>query len=57
MHVPAFGEGGTCGSHQSPQRAFDPGAAEKHSIIKRFNVFEALLFHQVVQIFYDVHRS
>ena len=48
-------EEGTQGFHQSPEGAFDPSAAKKHSIIKRFNVFESLLFHQVVQIFYDVH--
>lgn len=56
MHVPAFGEERTHGFHRSPKRAFDPRAAKKHSIIKRFNVFGSLLFHQVVQIFYDVHR-
>ena len=46
------------GFHQSPEiRAFDPRAPKKRSGRKRFNVFESLLFHQVVQIFYDVHRS
>lgn len=44
MHVPAFGEERTHGFHRSPKRAFDPRAAKKHSIIKRFNVFGSLLF-------------
>ena len=45
------------GFHWRPEsRAFDPRAPRKRSVVKRFNVFESLLFHQVVQIFYDVHR-
>lgn len=39
-----FRRGEDHGFHRSPKRAFDPRAAKKHSIIKRFNGFGSLLF-------------